>query len=479
MAGRIVMVAEFVESGPRCLFEEEMMPSTYSRRTLLAALPGAGLTAVLGTAAVAGPAAARPAVTGAAGAVRAALTRAARPLRTTELGGDLSDLRPLGVAIGGASVVGLGEVVHGAHELFALKHRAFRYLVREKGFTTFALETSWTAGLRLNDHVLHGIGNPRAIMAEEFGVAWPWNVHEILDLIRWMRAHNLRHPTRPVQFMGTDMAHPRIPTSLFERVTGYAARQHPALEPQLTALYRELHVHATTAAFMALPQPDRRRIAENVREAHRLLAAQPSGPDRTAFDWAVQHARVLAQTATLLSYDLADPQQIPQAMRYRDELMADNTAWWNRHTDHKILLSAHNGHTAYQTYDPEHYPVIQGTYLRQLLGADYMSIGTTFGHGASTVPEGENAEWTVHRFDPPRRGSSEHTLDQIPHRAYLIDLRTAPPPAREWLHQDRPTRDIGPPGDPYRPYTLAHGHDVLVHLHNLRPATPLSTGAPS
>ncbi|BCB84766.1 erythromycin esterase family protein [Phytohabitans suffuscus] len=438
-----------------------MPPPVHSRRTLLAALAGFGASAVLGTAATASPASRD---------VLDALARAAHRLRTTGPEDDLSDLRPVGAAIGATSVVGLGEVVHGAHELFVLKHRAFRYLVQEKGFTTFALETSWTAGLRINEYVLNGTGDPRAIMAEEFGMSWPWNVREYLDLIRWMRAYNLRHPTRRVQFMGTDIAHPHIPASLFDRVTGYAVRHQPALEPQLTALYHELRTHATTASFTALPQPDRLRIAAAVREAHRLLAAQPSGPDRSAFDWAVQHARVLAQTATLLSYDLTDSQQLPQAMRYRDELMADNTAWWQRHTDHKMLLSAHNGHTAYRTYDPAGYPVSQGTYLRQLLGTGYMAIGTTFGHGACTVPAGD--EWIVQRFGPPRAGSSEHTLDRVAHPAFAIDLRTAPSPARQWLHQVRWTRDVGASGAQYRPYAMADGHDLLLHLHSLRPATP-------
>lgn len=441
------------------------MPHTYSRRTLLAALA---------TTAAAGAAGARPAAAGETGAVLAALTRVAHPLRTTDPGGDLSDLRPLGAAIGATPVVGLGEVVHGAHELFALKHRVFRFLVREKGFTTFALETSWTSGLRLNDHVRHGVGDPHAIMDEEFGGgAWPWGVHEYLDLVSWMRAYNRRHPTRPVQFMGNDLVHPRIPAALFARVTGYVARHHPALGPRLDALYRELRAHATTAAFMALPQPERRRIAADIREAHRLLAARPSGPDRAAYGWAVQHARVLAQTATLLSYDPGDPRQIPQAMRYRDELMADNTAWWHRHTGHKILLSAHNGHTGYRTYDPVNYPVTQGAVLRRLLGAAYLSIGTTFGHGGSTVPDDATGQWIVHRFDPPRQGSSEHILDRVPHRVYLIDLRTTPPPARRWLHRTRPTRAVGAPGGPYRPYALAEGHDLLIHLHTLRPASPL------
>ncbi|MET8978355.1 erythromycin esterase family protein [Streptomyces sp. NPDC004539] len=91
--------------------------------------------------------------------VLTALNRAAHPLRTTEPGGDTSDLRALDRAIGGARVVGLGEATHGSHEFFALKARVFRHLVEKKGFRTFALEAPWSTGRRLDAYVVHGEGD--------------------------------------------------------------------------------------------------------------------------------------------------------------------------------------------------------------------------------------------------------------------------------------------------------------------------------
>lgn len=88
-----------------------------------------------------------------------ALARSAEPLR---------DLRPLEKAVGSATIVGVGEATHGSSEFFTTKHRLFRYLVEHQGFTTYALEANWSAGLRLNDHVLYGKGDPRTIMREEF-----------------------------------------------------------------------------------------------------------------------------------------------------------------------------------------------------------------------------------------------------------------------------------------------------------------------
>ncbi|MET9643724.1 erythromycin esterase family protein [Streptomyces syringium] len=449
--------------------------SPLSRRSLLAALPALGFSAT------ARPAHARnaPAPGDRAGAVVAAVARACRPLRSTEPFGDLGDLRPLGAAIGDVPVVGLGEVAHGTHELVTLKHRVFRYLVEQKGFRTFALEAGWGAGLRIDAYVREGTGDPRTIMEEEFGNGkWPWHVREYLDLITWMREHNVRHPKSPVRFMGNDLAYPRIDDMLFERVLGYVGRRHPALRPKFDGLYGALWAHAAETDFSALPPAERRRLAGLARRAVSILEGLRPGPDRAAHDWAVQHARVIEQTATLLAFDLKDPATWPEAMRYRDELMAWNTAWWYRHTGHKVLLAGHNGHTAYETYDPTRYPVSQGAYLRKLLGeGDYLSVGTTFGRGSATVP-GDDGKWRTEEFAPPRAGSSEELLERVGHetryRDFLVDLRAAPPAARDWAHRARPTRDIGPPGDPYRPFALGRGHDVLVHLHAFRAAHPLS-----
>ncbi len=42
--------------------------------------------------------------------------------------------------VGSASIVGLGEATHGAHEVFTMKNRIVNYLVSEKGFTNLVLE---------------------------------------------------------------------------------------------------------------------------------------------------------------------------------------------------------------------------------------------------------------------------------------------------------------------------------------------------
>ncbi|MFI7276023.1 erythromycin esterase family protein [Streptomyces sp. NPDC049879] len=397
-----------------------------------------------------------------------ALARAARPL---------DDLRPLGRAIGDAPVVGLGEVVHGAHELYELKHRVFRHLVAEKGFTAFALEVSWSAGLRLDAYVRSGSGDPRRIMDDEFGGgAWPWHVEEYLALFRWMREHNRRHERRPVRFVGADLSQPRLGEALFDGVLAYVGRYRPHALPEFEDCYRELRARPTAADFAALPPADRERLAGLARRAAERLPA-PGRPAATPYAWAAQHAWNIAETTALLATDFSDHAQHRQALRRRDALMAHNVAWWHRHVGGKVLVSAHNGHTAYATYDPDYYPTTQGAFLRERLGRDYLAIGTTFGHG-ERVDTGPDGRWATTAFPPPQRGSSEETLERAArlagHRDVLLDPRTVPAPARAWLATPRPTRDIGHPDDPYRQYVLAEGHDVLIHLGRLHGARPLT-----
>ncbi|WP_433258443.1 erythromycin esterase family protein [Streptosporangium sp. CA-135522] len=140
-----------------------------SRRRLLA-------TAVIAMGAVLAPVAAQAALADTAGGKQNpvhALEQAAHPLRSTEPGRNTADLRALGVMIGDAKVVGLGEATHGSHEFFTMKGRVFRYLVEEKGFTTFALELSWSAGLQIDDYLQTGRGDTRKIAKEVLAKSSP------------------------------------------------------------------------------------------------------------------------------------------------------------------------------------------------------------------------------------------------------------------------------------------------------------------
>ncbi|WP_433570922.1 erythromycin esterase family protein [Streptomyces sp. CA-251247] len=430
------------------------------------------LVLALGSLVVAGPVRAQPSTSPAASSPAAqdpvpALARAAHPL---------SDLRPLERMIGTATIVGVGEATHNSAEFFTAKHRVFRDLVERKGFTAFALEAPWSTGLRLNAYVLHGKGDPRRIMREEFQNSYAlWNTREYLDLIRWMRQYNVRHPQRPVQFMGNDTAY--AGPELFDTVTGWVAKRYPALLPEISRLYRASRptasVDETMTAYLHRPIAERRAMAADVGRALTLLERQKPGPDREQHAWMLQHARAIAQTGTQYTFDFFDEKEIADAMLYRDRTMAENTVWWQRRTGHRIVLSAHNGHVGYETSNPAQYPKLQGAFLRDMVGTDYVSAGFTFGQGSFNALDVTDPAEPMRTFSvgPPAPGSNEAVLERVSVKDYYLDLRSAPTAARTWLGVARPTRNIGNawPAEPEQ-VRLVSSYDVLIHLHRVTAA---------
>lgn len=444
------------------------MRSGIPRRSLL-------LTALAGTGAAVLPKPALAASAPASDPVVRALSRAARRVRSTEPAADTGDLRPFGRLVGDAPVVGVGEASHGAHEFFTLKHRLMRYLVQEKGFTTFALEASWSTGLRLNEYVLHGTGDPARIMHEDFQSNYRiWNTREYLDLIEWMRDHN-RHGTR-LQFMGDDICYPG--PELFDAVTSYVRRHHPRSLPRFSELYDGLAPTIGAGAWIDSyrmgPLAQRQTAAARAQEALDALRRLGPGPEPHETAWAVQHARVIAAALRMWSADFTDPIAATEAFVYREQEMADNVMWWRRRTGHKMLVSGANGHIARRSFWTG-YPKVQGTFLAERLGDAYVSVGLTFNEGSFLARADNESSLAEVSVGPAAEGSNEHTLDKVPLTDFLLDQRAAPQLARSWLAQARPTRSIGE-FYPEAGQNVALGacYDAVIHVARITAARLLS-----
>src|SRR5258706_5854717 len=81
------------------------------------------------------------------------------PLRTLDAGSGFADLAPLNPILLNARIVALGESTHGTSEFQRVEHRLLEVLVREIGYTAFALEAWYSDAHPMNDYVLHGKGS--------------------------------------------------------------------------------------------------------------------------------------------------------------------------------------------------------------------------------------------------------------------------------------------------------------------------------
>ncbi|MEV0168926.1 erythromycin esterase family protein [Nonomuraea fuscirosea] len=129
--------------------------------------------------------------------VRQWIRQHAHPLTTLAPHDPLADLAALRDLTRDATVVALASSARQAHELSAIAHRMLRFLVEEMGFRSIALEGDSAARLKLDEYVRTGRGDPQALLADARSF---WQTEEIVEVIRWMRAHNERHPNDPVRF---------------------------------------------------------------------------------------------------------------------------------------------------------------------------------------------------------------------------------------------------------------------------------------
>ncbi|KAK1176966.1 erythromycin esterase family protein [Streptomyces sp. NBS 14/10] len=250
----------------------------------------------------------------------------------------------------------------------------------------------------------------------------------------------------------------------------------------MTELYRGLAPTTDAGTFAEeyskLPLAERQERAERTRKVYDRLRAQRPGPgDKQNHLWMTRHALAIHQMARGFAFDIGDEDQIAQMMKLRDQVMAENVEWWRQYTGNKILLSAHNTHVSYDSFDTR-YPKTQGSFLRDALGSRYASIGFSFYKGSFNAFGTDDNVMRNYHVDGAKPGSNEQTLDKARRDDYILDMRTAPEPVREWLDKEHATWNIGAGWPDPVEYTAALGkaHDILIHLHDIQATTYL--GAP-
>lgn len=386
----------------------------------------------------------------------------AHPLVTLDPQAPLTDLRPLRQMVRHATVVGLGGSARGAHELEVLQHRVLRLLVEELGFRSLALEEDWTNGIRIDEYVRTGRGDPRAVLAD----AWvPWRTQEMLGVLRWMRSYNEQHPLDPVRVVGLDID--AVRAVAYDAVADYVRRTAPRQYDELEAHYVVLRPTGEIAEHVQRyrSQQDKRPFIDHARMAYDLVNRLPDEPGRRL---ALQHARVIVR---FHEYHALSTIEV-------DEQFAENLIWWHKYTDTKLVYWGGISHAAAAIHvlGPGHDRGFKrrrsaGSLLRDHFGRRYASVGLTFHHGSvpGSVP-------------PPPSDFADAVLGSTDLSAYLLDLHSGRPEAvRRWLEAPTKLRLIGPG---YKPeadaayYTsggsLANWFDIIIHSRKVTPTRPLA-----
>jgi erythromycin esterase len=393
------------------------------------------------------------------------------PFATVDPGGSFSDLAPLGQMIGDARIVGLGEATHGSREFFRMKHRVLEYLVRERGFRTFAIEATWAESARINRYLHTGDGDPAVLLSALY--FWTWNTREVLEMIQWMRAYNETAPaSERLSFYGFDVQHSR---SAMDQVIGYLRQVDDAAADSAVAWFRcyrqfqdrfgqPVPNYAATAVW------EKEQCRAGVQAAHARLQqradeyAARSG--RPAYETALRTARVVVQNEDMRG-------GYPGSGNKRDQYMAENVAWIADvgAPGTRLVLWAHNAHVS--RWEP-----FMGVNLTEAFGDDYVVVGFSFYRGGFNAVEA-NSGLRPLQAGEAKGDSYEHEFHRLGHERFYVDLRPiraagAPSDAR-WLLGPRPLRMIGAtyritaPEEAYGDHDLAREYDIMIHLTDVTP----------
>ncbi|AJG95368.1 erythromycin esterase [Bacillus anthracis] len=394
----------------------------------------------------------------------------AYPLKTIEPSKSFEDLKPLKKMIGSAQYVGLGENTHGSSEIFTMKFRLVKYLVTEMGFTNFTMEEDWGNGLKLNEYIQTGKGNPR----EFLNLLYPTD--EIIAMIEWMKDYNADPSNKKkIQFIGLDLK--TLDQGSFNKVIDYVRVHRPDLLAEVGENYKELSSFTgNIQEYMKLAPEIREKFKANAERVARLLKdeneqakTEITSPE---YIWAKATASAIEKFTTMLL-----PNDYPSMIKLHEQYLADHVMWAQETFGGKTMVWGHNIHIAKGIIDEELYPDVAGQFLKERLDNKYVTIGSTTTEGNFTLYSEYNPSTggkITTDMIPQDVTSFNYTLGKVPYNMFLLDNRHLKGQAEKWIKAKRPLLSIGgqilPNGSLYFDTSLLEQFDIIFHIRKTSPS---------
>lgn len=392
------------------------------------------------------------------------------PLKTIEPSKPFEDLKPLKKIIGSAQYVGLGENTHGSSEIFTMKFRLVKYLVTEMGFTNFTMEEDWGNGLKLNEYIQTGKGNPREFLK----LLYPTD--EIIAMIEWMKDYNADPSNKKkIQFIGLDLK--TMDQSVLNKVIDYVKQHRPDLRAEVEENYKDLSSFTgSIQEYMNLAPEMKAKFKANAEKVAQLLKDEKEQANKdvgsSEYIWVKATANAIEKfTTMLLSNDYSN------VIKLHEQYLADHAMWAQETFGGKTMVWAHNIHIAKGIIDKKLYPDVAGQFLKERLDNNYVTIGSTTTEGNFTLYSeynpstgGKIATDTI----PQNVNSFNYTLGKVPYKMFLLDNRHLKGHAEKWVRAKRPLLSIGgqllPDGSLYFDTSLLEQFDIIFHIRKTSPS---------
>lgn len=372
-------------------------------------------------------------------------------LKSTDTGVSDKDLLPIGNLIAEAKVVGVGEPTHGTSEATKFRIRMLEYLVKQKGFTTIALEEVIPTCDKMNDLLSDRVSSIRdSLLKLPFYKLW--KTKEMLDLFSWINRYNQDHE-RKIKLIGIDMEDIKTITS--RNMLRQYGRLHNGLILKQTLVIDQDIDSLLRLSYKGMENGNTMKMAVQLKEDLKLLndaidAQSGKFKDREELFRLHSYVRVCEQWLESRFY-----------AGKRDQYMAENLeCYLNQHPGEKIMLWAHNFHIANASVGEEK---AMGAYLKEKLSGSYFPVAITAASGKFMAAQDyTQKKWLAYKMESAYKGTYEYVLNKAKPGFYFLGLSDLAVNDKKtsWLSRPMKHLDLG--------YLYTKDEDDYKYYGNLR-----------
>lgn len=398
--------------------------------------------------------------------------------------------------VGDAKFVLIGEASHGTHEFYQCRAEITKRLIAEKEFSAVAVEADFPDAYRANRYA-RGAGRDKTAeeSLEDFRryPLWMWRNSEVLDFLRWLRAHNDNlNANKRAGFYGIDLysLHSSMEAVLnyLDKTDAEAAKRARYRYSCFEAFGEDAQHYGYAASFDLSKSCEDETVRQLIDLQRR--AADYMNRDgfvaRDEFFFAEQNARL-----------------VKNAEEYYREMFRGRVSSWNLRDRHmtetlialqahletqglppKIVVWAHNSHSgdarATDMGKRGEWNVRQ--LLREKFAGKTINIGFTTFKGTVTATSNWDEAAQLKRVKEGMKGSYEKLFHETGMSNFFLDLRDEV--VKDALHEPLLERAIGVI---YRPETERVSHyfyadlpkqfDGVIHFDRTRGVEPLDQAA--
>lgn len=336
------------------------------------------------------------------------------------------------------SIVGIGEVVHGSHELYNIKIELTKYLIQNKDFRIIALEIPLPYTMKINEFLNGGDSDLHDILRQT--QSWVLNTEEIYTFLVWAKEFNDHTDTNSkISITGYDIPYNDAQSEI-EVINQYLSVVSPENQnefiSQLACMNQDSFSYNQQSALEKEECRSKLNTLITTMEANRTSYIKISS--FMEFELAIKSLHSLLQLEKTIT---SSPENM---YPIRDQLMKENVDWIHNIMGNKIIIWGHNSHIGKNTYWNTNLGTM-GLLLAHQYGKSYLAMGSTFYEGSfNAIPLLKN-----HKSDAPPADSYETYLNSAGQSNFLISLNLASLP--DWFTASHCLRNIGALYDDYFP----------------------------